>query len=352
MKITRTKAYAESLSLKRPYTIAYKTVSEVTLVFFEIHTDTKRGIGAANPSAFVVGESSDQVLEALKEETSFLIGKDCRQLPALLRQAEQEFSQRPGTLAALDIALHDLFGQVMDLSIVDYLGSYHQSLPTSITIGIKSLKATLEEAREYLDAGFKCLKVKLGHSVDEDLERLHRLRESYGYGINIRVDANQGYTYEDVMYFHEETEALRIELVEQPLPARALVELRQLPGELRDYLAADESLVTPEDAFRLACSPRACGIFNLKLMKSGGIARAMRMAEIARLGNIDLMWGCNDESAVSITAALHAAFANPNTRYLDLDGSFDLAYDLVKGGFDLREGMLSMRGGPGLGVEW
>lgn len=86
-------------------------------------------------------------------------------------------------------------------------------------------------------------------------------------------------------------------------------------------------------------------------MKCGGISGALEIAEIARRGQIDLFWGCNDESIVSITAALHAAFACSHTRYLDLDGSFDLAEDVVSGGFRLENGCLSLAGGSGLGVR-
>ena len=77
----------------------------------------------------------------------------------------------------------------------------------------------------------------------------------------------------------------------------------------------------------------------------------MRIAEIARLGGIDLMWGCNDESIISITAALHTAFASRKTKYIDLDGSLDLAKDFVTGGFHLKDGIMSPTGKIGLGVE-
>jgi L-alanine-DL-glutamate epimerase-like enolase superfamily enzyme len=62
------------------------------------------------------------------------------------------------------------------------------------------------------------------------------------------------------------------------------------------------------------------------------------------------MWGCNDESCVSISAALHAALASPATRFLDLDGSFDLGRDLFKGGFVIGNGKLSTTDASGLGV--
>ena len=86
-------------------------------------------------------------------------------------------------------------------------------------------------------------------------------------------------------------------------------------------------------------------------MKCGGILPALRIARTAAAAGIDLMWGCMDESVIGIAAALHAAFASPATRHLDLDGSFDLARDPARGGFELRAGLLSTLPAPGLGVE-
>ena len=63
------------------------------------------------------------------------------------------------------------------------------------------------------------------------------------------------------------------------------------------------------------------------------------------------MWGCMDESIISISAALHAALASPATRYLDLDGSLDLARDVVDGGFVLEDGYMRTTDAPGLGLS-
>ena len=130
-----------------------------------------------------------------------------------------------------------------------------------------------------------------------------------------------------------------------------IAEMKALPKEIRDTIAADESLVNVENAFELVSGTRASGIFNIKLMKCGGIHQALRIAEVARLANCDLMWGCNDESIVSISAGLHVAFSCPHTKYIDLDGSLDLARDMVKGGFVIKDGIMTLAGGPGLGVE-
>jgi len=81
------------------------------------------------------------------------------------------------------------------------------------------------------------------------------------------------------------------------------------------------------------------------------VAEARAIARIARDNGIELMWGCMDESVIGIAAALHAAYACAATRTLDLDGSFDLARDPARGGFDVVDGRLETRGEAGLGVE-
>jgi L-alanine-DL-glutamate epimerase-like enolase superfamily enzyme len=97
--------------------------------------------------------------------------------------------------------------------------------------------------------------------------------------------------------------------------------------------------------------PSASGIFNIKLMKCGGVNQGLKIADIALQSGVELFWGCNDESIVSITAALHAAFACSNTKYIDLDGSLDLGRDEVTGGFILKDGVMYCSDKPGLGLE-
>jgi L-alanine-DL-glutamate epimerase-like enolase superfamily enzyme len=251
----------------------------------------------------------------------------------------------------LDIALHDIFAKHLQVPLVKFLGQKHQALPTSITIGIKSPEATLQEAKEYVGRGFKIIKVKLGKSLEEDIERLKKLKEAFKKDILIRVDANQGYSRLQLEDFYHTTLSLDLELIEQPLVASAVEDYKKLPTAVKQLVAIDESLISPADAFQLASRPAAGHIFNIKLMKCGGIQAAKEIAIIAKNANINLMWGCNDESVVSIAAALHAAFSCKNTRYIDLDGSFDLAKDVASGGFILKDGMMSVVDKPGLGVE-
>lgn len=351
MKIRHISAYARNLALTKPYTIASRTISDVENVFLEVELENGIiGIGAANPAPEVVGEDPVQTLS--NAQSAFfeaLVGKDIRQFNTLISECQVHFPQLPGTQALLDIALHDAFCQWLEMPVAAFYGQKIAALPTSVTIGIMSVAETLASAEEYKKMGFRVLKVKLGLNPAEDLERLRKLREVHGAYFTIRVDANQGYHLAALRHLMQQVQALDIELVEQPLPVGAEDDLLTLSESERLLLAADESLKDATYALKWAQQPRPFGIYNIKLMKCGGIRGGLDIARIAQAGGIDLFWGCNDESIVSITAALHAAFASPNTKYLDLDGSLDLAEDVVTGGFRIRDGLLSMAPGNGLG---
>jgi len=352
MKIKKATYRREHLPLKRPYTIAYEQVDAVENLFVRIQTeDGHVGLGAASPAEDVTGETIQICEEALKTGLDpILVGEDVRHCKTLLRKLGQAMAGAPAARAAVDIALHDLLGNLVGLPLVDLLGRVHDALPTSITIGIMPVAETLDEAEEYIGREFTILKVKTGLSIAEDVERLVKLRERFGLKIGIRVDANQGYTLADYQRFVQETRSLNIEFVEQPLKASDLDGMRGLPEPVRNQTAADESLLEPASALACLEPPRPFGIFNIKLMKCGGIAPGLEIANMARHSGTHLMWGCMDESVVSITGALHAAMAAPATRYLDLDGSFDLARDPIQGGFILEKGRLRPNDRPGLGV--
>jgi L-alanine-DL-glutamate epimerase-like enolase superfamily enzyme len=353
MKIKNIEVWSANLENTKPYTIAFKTVDEVRNVFAQITLDNGvTGIGSGNPSEYVTGENLNQTIAALEQSNlEFLVGRDIRHLQQLLFEVLQKFPKTPAARAALDIALHDAFTKFLNIPLVQFLGQKIKSLPTSNTIGIKNVEETLKEAIEYHKNGFKVLKVKLGKDLEEDIERMVKLREQFGPGIVIRIDANQGYTVQQTIDFYTRTKHLNIELIEQPLPAKAISEMKGLPDEIKKIIAADESLLSPKSALELVTPPYASGIFNIKLMKCGGINQGLKIADIALQENVELFWGCNDESIVSITAALHAAFACSNTKYIDLDGSLDLGRDEVKGGFILKDGIMYCSDKPGLGLE-
>ncbi len=348
------RAWSANLDLKRPYTIAYKTIDHVENVFVTLRTENGlTGIGAGSPAEMVTGENFAASAAWLENHlASILLGKDIREINSILRQLEPAAHLFPASCAAIDIALHDALAKHLDLPLAAVLGQCHAALPTSVTIGIQSISESLAMAAEFVAEGFRILKIKTGHDVAADVELMAKIREQFGHSILIRVDANQGYSTSDLLRFVKETAAYDIELIEQPISAKNWPLMEEVPETVRRICAADECLKRPEDGLAMAGPTRPFGIYNIKLMKCGGVAPARSIAAIAHLAGIELMWGCNDESVVSISAALHTALSCPATRYLDLDGSFDLAKDIAAGGFVVQDGKMSLAGGPGLGVTW
>lgn len=353
MKISEVQSRMEHFELLRPYAIAFRDVDAVVNFIVTLRTDTGlMGLGTAAPEPHVTGETVEACGKALGSDSlDWLIGGDTRSCASHCRELERRMPDTPAARAAVDIALHDLLAQHLGIPLVELLGRVHDKILTSVTIGIQSVDATIAAAEEHISHGFRILKVKLGHSVEEDIERLRKLRERVGKSVAIRVDSNQGYGFQEFCRFVNETKELDIEFIEQPIPVAEDNTLRELPQDVRARIAMDESLLNEADAIRLIAPPGVCGTFNIKLMKCGGVQAAGRIATIAEAAGIHLMWGCMDESIISIAAALHAALASPATRYLDLDGSLDLSRDVVTGGFELEDGYMSTHCAPGLGVS-
>lgn len=354
MKIVAIRSFIKHLALKKPYTIAYNTYTDVSIVFTEIElANGMIGIGSASPAEDVVGENPTQTLAHLKSDfVQALVGRDIRTFQKIIAEIQLHFQHLPGTQAALDIALHDAFGKWANISVAEFYGIHTQPLKTSVTIGIKNAEESIAEASAYYNAGFDVFKIKTGVDVHEDIERLIKLHEVFGNKVKLRVDANQGYSIHELKQFMKATQSVPIELIEQPLKVGDEASLLMLDPSESAMITADESLHDAKAALAFAGHQRPFGIYNIKLMKCGGILAARAIANIAAPADIRLFWGCNDESIVSITAALHVAYSCPHTRYLDLDGSFDLAEDLVLGGFTIKNGLMMINQQPGLGLEW
>jgi len=337
------------IELTRPYTIAYKTTSSIKNMFIKIILKNGMvGFGSSNVSKYVVGLDTSESYKNAVDFKNELIGRDISFLVSNIDKVENQFINDPGSKAAYNIALYDAFCKSLNISLGSFLGRIIPELPTSITVGIKDIDETIEEINEYYSSGFRYMKIKLGDKIDYDIERITKINEEFGSYIKIRIDANQGWSLDDTIKFCNETKG--VELIEQPISVDNTQQLLKLPDSVKEIIALDESLVSYEDAIKYSLK-NYCKIFNIKLMKCGGITSGRKIANIALINNINLMWGCNDESIISISAALNAALSFPNTKYLDLDGSLDLAKDLVNGGFKLKDGIMKPLDKPGLGVK-
>jgi L-alanine-DL-glutamate epimerase-like enolase superfamily enzyme len=367
MRIVRTTSWREDVPLARPYAIAGGAWDTAQLVFVALETDEgDTGYGLAAPAEEVTGEDAAAAAGALtSSELGWLLDSEVGVAspssgsPVWAGDVAARV-KGPAARAAVDMALWDLVGRRTGVKLVDVFGRVHGALPTSVTIGVKSVAATLEEAEEYVGRGLVCLKVKGGVDVDEDIERLARLRERFGARVTLRCDANMGYDTAALARLVARMQELALELVEQPLTPALDAALLEHEPWARARFVADESVHGVDDLERLAALGAPFGAVNIKLMKCGGPTPARALAAAAHRAGLGVMWGCMDESALGIAAALHTAYAAPATRWLDLDGSLDLARDPFVGGFTLdgpasapfeRRDYVQPLDRPGLGAE-
>jgi L-alanine-DL-glutamate epimerase-like enolase superfamily enzyme len=352
MKITKVQAWQVSMCLAEPYTIAYETVHETTNVFLRVETNQGiTGYGCAAPDQQITGETAGSVLQALNDVVEPSIkGSDPLRPAMLLERLKPPLKGQSSVLAALDMALFDILGKASNLPLWRLLGGFRDRMKTSVTIGILPSKETVERARDWVSRGFKCLKIKGGINVEGDVERVLKVRESVGKDIELRFDANQGFSVEDSLSFVEKTRKAHLELIEQPTPIAQPDLLGRVTSGVSIPVMADESLMTLRDAFRIARRDLA-DMVNIKLMKVGGISEALQINAVARSARLEVMVGCMDEAALAIAAALHFALARPNVIYADLDGHLGLMGDPSNSAVILRNGILFPTNSPGLGFD-
>lgn len=353
MKILSLEAWPVEFALSAPYTIAYETIDRVDNVFVRLKTDgPHEGCGCAAPDLAITGESAASVLSSFEEIAGpCLAGADPLRPTLYLDELRRALPRQPAALAALDMALHDLLAKIAGVPLWRMLGGYRDRIRTSITIGILPETETTARARHFVAQGFGSLKIKGGADVELDIARVLAVRKAVGPTIELRFDANQGYSFDESVRFVSGIASAEVELLEQPTARDELALLGRVTAAVDIPVMADESLMSSRDAFKLAGNDLV-DMVNVKLMKVGGLAEAGRIATIASAAGMEVMVGCMDEAALAIAAALAFALSRPAVVYADLDGHLELIDDPTVGALALKDGFLYPIDRPGLGFDF
>ncbi len=349
MKIISIETWIEELPLLEAYTVSYATFNKAVNLFCKIETNTGIiGYGCAAPDINVTGETTDKCLITVNNTIAPIInGSDPLRIIYILEKIRHHLLKMPSVMAMVDMALYDILGKTANLPLWKLLGGYKTSIPTSITIGICDVKETTKKAKLFIKQGFRCLKIKGGLCLEDDIERILKTREVVGPNIKIRFDANQGYDTRMTFEFIKKTDSAKLELIEQPTPKENLTQLGKITNRATVPIMADESMITLQDAFRLV-RKNLVNMINIKLMKVGGINAAANVNAVAKAAKVDVMIGCMDESALSIAAGLHFALSRQNIKFADLDSHLDINNDPFKGAVLLKNGVLTPTDNPGL----
>jgi L-alanine-DL-glutamate epimerase-like enolase superfamily enzyme len=327
-------------------------VSENIIV--KIHTDDGQvGYGGAPPTAVITGDTMDSIRGAVENFIGpAIMGMDIEDFDILMKKLHSSICRNTSAKAAVDIALHDLYGKHFSIPLYKLFGGAKKEIESDITVSVNSPEEMAEDAIEYVNRGYTTLKTKVGVDSELDIVRVKKIREAVGDDIKLRLDANQGWNAKEAVRTIRKLEdmGMNLELVEQPVIAHDIEGLKYVTDNVDTLIMADESLFLPEDGFRIL-KMRAADILNIKLMKCGGLHNALKINAMAESCGVECMLGSMIESKIGITAAAHLACGKLNITRVDLDAVELMAEDPIDGGVQVSGSRHVIPDSFGLGIN-
>ncbi len=375
MKIINIKTYPVSLRLKEPFVIGNVINEHMRNVIVEIKTDAGLvGYGEVIPAWEVTGETQCGVMGAIALLTDrnllgeSLIGQEISSLDDVVKINEHFLDSKegpslivenPSAKCGIECALLDLVGKLKDRPVYDLLGGTNQPLSLPLVLGIGPVEVTLERAVRGISEGYKTVKLKVGHETvgnirnyERDIEVVNQLVSyvrSRGLDVKVVADANQGYrdsatTLKIINLFDP-----GLAWLEQPVLATDKEGLRDVRKKSRIPIMADEAVHDYQDA-KLILALEAADYLNIKLMKSGGILGARRIACLAEEHHIPCQIGSMLESTLGTAMGAAAYLSIPNFKTNELVGMNFMQENLGKGVTSNTN--LNLPKAAGFGVEY
>ncbi|MFD0764213.1 mandelate racemase/muconate lactonizing enzyme family protein [Mucilaginibacter lutimaris] len=302
-----------------PFTIATGTMNHAQNVFIRVHTNKGfYGVGECSAFPMIVGETQDTCLVMAKYFAKLWIGKDALDIEARMQQLHDAAAGNTTIKSAFDMALYDISAKNTGLPLYKFLGGEKRVVESDITIGINTPEAMAHKAIDFKASGANILKVKLGKGAGTDVERIKQIREAVGPEMKIRVDANQGWSFDEAVLALQALGSYEIEFCEQPMRTWYDDRLPELLKLSPVKIMADESIYNHHDA-RKQINSGSCHYINIKMAKSGGILEAKKIHDTAAERGIPCMMGGMLESRIALSAKLHFVYASPNIHFYDMD---------------------------------
>ena len=258
-------------------------------------------------------------------------------------------------MSGIDMALWDIRGKAVGWPLYRLLGGTRRPVRAyagGVSLGYQPPASLIEEAQPHIEAGYKAVKLRVGDTVRDDIERMEAVRNAFGDALTILTDANTGYTIADVRQVMPVMDSLNIGWLEEPFPAHDHHLYAQARGYGRTPLAAGENHFTRFE-FTRVLEDRVITIWQPDLSKCGGITETLRIAAMASAFKIPInphssMTGVNQAASIHLLAAIE------NAGYFEADVSRNNLFRDALGSEPWRiqrDGTVLPLDRPGIGVE-
>jgi len=304
MRIAKIACYQLNIPFKTSINHNLKKRQCSESIVLEIHTENGIvGYGECAPRNYVTGETIEILMQQTPSVLTLLQNlkfEDLEDIQQITSHLPKEF---PSLAAAVEIALLDIWGQQNDCSIGKVFDNNNEFTPTYSAV-LPFLP--LQKMNKWLDlveaVGFQQLKLKVGHENDEHYLAL--VRKRLGKDIDIRLDANRAWSFEQAIQKIKVLEKYQISSIEEPLSVEALEELPALSQVVNTSIMLDESVCTMEQAIHYSqLVPSSKLRFNLKISKMGGLATTSKIHAFAMKQGIVCQLGCNVGESAILSAA-------------------------------------------------
>jgi len=340
--ITGVKAYNTRLPLIRPYHLSLVTLEAFESVVVRIQADGVEGFGEATDVPGYYTQSLLDAWEFVARHGPDLLGENPQ--AALERVIEKgdaySFAATP-LLTALESLIDSLSVAASTSLSLPLLGIVQGETPDDI----------VADAQRLINDGYTTLKFKVGFEVGDDLNRVRLLQAHLTPGVELRLDANQGYNYSQAQEFLEGLDPACIELFEQPLEPGAWDEMTELAKMSPVPLMLDEAIVGEEDLDRTIETSCAKAV-KFKLMKAGSLNHLEKLIEKALDAGLKVILGNGVATDIGCAhEALAAAWTGLTNHAGEMNGFLKTTEHFLQSGLQADKGNLIVPSGP-LSVRW
>ncbi len=344
--------YKLFIPLKEPFIISLGPIPNAENVIVVIKTQEGiTGFGECSPFMSINGESAGTCMEVGKYLGKLMIGKNALDIEDNIIAMDRLIYGNTSIKSAFDMALYDIAAQNAGVPLYEFLGGDNKKIIyTDYTVSISTPEKMASDALKIKEQGYPAIKIKLGSNGALDVVRIKAIREAVGNEIPLRIDANQGWGVEEAIRTLNALEPYGIQHCEEPIARWAFMQLPQVRRQSPIKIMSDESCGDEHDAERLI-NLQACDYLNIKLGKSGGIFKAIKIVDMATFANLHLQVGAFMESRLAMTAFVHFALSSPQIVHFDFDTALMFKQDPVSGGIEYApNGLITITETPGLGA--